>query len=295
MFRHDNWLSSESSDLSRVEALMRDLLELQPGPAAKGAIEHLAVGGKRIRARLAVDAARNLRLGSQSAVAIGAASELLHNASLIHDDIQDGSELRRGATTVWAKYGRNVAICAGDLMISGAFAALGSAQNKYFTEALTCMHLRISEAIRGQTEDLFYKPANNQLTGTYERTDQTIEKFCQIASGKSASLISLPIELALIMSGRIDQTSSAKKAATAFAIAYQAADDIEDIKEDKEIGRPNLVAMLETHCTNARALLIARSIAVDYYALASKISIELPENSGNMLSNLASNCAKNLK
>ena len=82
--------------LNSVEQRCRDLIDpaVAPGTAstdaaAAAAAYHLGAGGRRIRARLALDAGSCLGLSARDAVAIASTCELLHNASLVHDDLQD--------------------------------------------------------------------------------------------------------------------------------------------------------------------------------------------------------------
>lgn len=269
-------------DILEVEALMSALLGLHPGLAGAAALSHLANGGKRVRAKLGLHAAHSLGLHSRAAVAIGAASELLHNASLVHDDIQDGSHIRRGAATVWMDHGRDVAICSGDLMISASFGALASAKGAFISEALARMHHRISEVIHGQIADLTAK----------DEADNLLARYSQIAAGKSAPLIALPLELALIMAGLGEHVPKAEQAATAFAIAYQAADDIEDVCEDVANGGVNIVALLEVGMSREAAISAARSLVIESYRLASEQALSLPSRCGELLSAIASDCAQ---
>ena len=271
-----------TSDILEVEALMNALLGLHPGLAGAAAVSHLANGGKRVRARLGLHAAHSLGLHNRAAVAIGAASELLHNASLVHDDIQDGSQIRRGSATVWMDHGRDVAICSGDLMISASFGALASAKSAFLSEALARMHHRISEVIHGQIADLTAK----------DEADNMLARYSQIAAGKSAPLIALPLELALIMAGLGDHVPKAEQAATAFAIAYQAADDIEDVCEDVANGSVNIVALLEVGMSREAAISAARSLVIESYRQASEQALSLPNRCGELLSAIASDCAK---
>src|SRR5687767_11384745 len=92
--------------LPAVEALMRELMEPDAGdPAGAIAAEHVATGGKRLRARLALAAADALGARAGDAVGWAAACELLHNATLLHDDIEDGDRARRGQPTAWVRHG----------------------------------------------------------------------------------------------------------------------------------------------------------------------------------------------
>ena len=260
---------------------MSSLLGMHPGSAGAAALAHLSHGGKRIRARLGLDAAHKLGLGTLAAVGIGAASELLHNASLVHDDIQDGSEIRRGRATVWRNHGRDVAICSGDLMISAAFGALASSKSAFLGEALSRMHHRISEVIHGQISDLTAKGG----------MENTLACYSQIAAAKSAPLIALPIELALIMAGLADHVPKAEQSAVAFAIAYQAADDIEDVDEDVAHGSVNVVAMFEAEMSRQAAVCAARILVTESYRLAAERASSLPGRCGELLCAIASDCA----
>ncbi|MEO1174347.1 MAG: polyprenyl synthetase family protein, partial [Myxococcota bacterium] len=108
-------------DTLPVEGVEKLMVELATGSKAEktGDIvrEHLSTGGKRIRARLALAAADALGATADSSIPWAAACELLHNATLIHDDLQDGDELRRGQPTAWVRHGMPSAINAGDLLL----------------------------------------------------------------------------------------------------------------------------------------------------------------------------------
>ena len=99
-----------------LEARLQDAAKA-PGLTGEMVRYQLSTGGKRLRALLPVVAAHNLGGRAADAVPLGVALELLHNASLIHDDCQDGDTLRRGAETVWARWGAAQAINAGDAML----------------------------------------------------------------------------------------------------------------------------------------------------------------------------------
>lgn len=93
-------------------------LETEHSNVVEAAVYHLSTGGRRMRVQLCIHAGLAVGLSTENIVCLGAACELIHNASLIHDDIQDRDEYRRGKKTVWALYGQSIAICAGDLYLS---------------------------------------------------------------------------------------------------------------------------------------------------------------------------------
>ena len=90
----------------------------------KMALYHLRTGGKRLRGRLALCAAKDQSVNPEQALLWAAACELLHNATLIHDDIQDNDPIRRGQPSLWKKFGVAQAINVGDFFIFKAFRSL---------------------------------------------------------------------------------------------------------------------------------------------------------------------------
>ena len=86
----------------------------------------LGTGGKRLRAILPLVIAQALGEDPAKLVPFGAACEMLHNATLVHDDVQDGDDERRGAPTVWKRYGLPAAINCGDAMFYYALSLLYS-------------------------------------------------------------------------------------------------------------------------------------------------------------------------
>ena len=140
--------------LADVEAEMADQVSRADGLIRQAALYHLSSGGSRVRAKLALQSANALGLGVKTSLAIASACELLHNASLVHDDLQDGDAYRRGDIAVWKKFGTNAAICLGDMMVSAAYAALCSAQNEKLPALVMHMHQRVSDVIKGQHADL---------------------------------------------------------------------------------------------------------------------------------------------
>lgn len=268
-------------DLSQVDALMTRLLTRHSGPASTAALEHLACRGKQFRASLALQSALSLGLGMAAATSIAAASELLHNASLVHDDIQDGSRLRRGKPTVWASYGSDVAICAGDLMISAAYASMARAGGPYIADAMERMHERVSQVICGQVADLSAR----------DTTTTTFFQYRSIAVAKSAPLFGLPLELSLIIAGRPEFLEGAEQAAQAFALGYQMTDDVEDVFSDMANGQLNAVAIFARDLPIERARILVKRLAVRSFRQAERLALSLPLQSGELMASIANDRA----
>jgi geranylgeranyl diphosphate synthase type II len=197
--------------------------------------DHLEAGGARVRAGICLDAGTRLGLQESDAILAAAVCELLHNASLIQDDLLDRTATRRGAPSVWTRYGDSVAVCAGDLMLSAAYSLLSDLSlSSMIAPAIRLVHLRTSEVISGQVSEGLEQAEDENTVSYYERS----------ARGKSASLLSLALELPLLLSGHREFGSVAHDAASNFAVAYQIADDLNDCDQDSREGSLNLLLLL---------------------------------------------------
>jgi geranylgeranyl pyrophosphate synthase len=283
--------SAEMADdlLDEVEKVMRSLVtrgEPSGGDmlsnSARAAFGHLAAGGQRVRARLALGAGVALDLAPHDSIALAATAELLHNASLVHDDLQDREKIRRGNPTVWAAYGDEVAICAGDLLLSASYGALASvSDSRLLPELIALVHARTALVVRGQCTEFSAKGQKVADMAVYER----------IAVGKSGALLSLPLELALSASGKKEWVGEARRAAEAFGIGYQIMDDMEDVESDAggydgpRAVNALLVLRAAGHGLNAEAM--AREIGLRHLRTAVASADLLPNGAGALLRCLA--------
>ncbi len=115
------WLPRQ---LGRVEDRLGEVVGAQSGPLETEARSTLLSGGKRMRPLLALVCAGPS--GGERAVRGATAVELVHMATLVHDDVLDAAPLRRGAATVFSRAGRNIAVATGDLLYARAFAELSA-------------------------------------------------------------------------------------------------------------------------------------------------------------------------
>lgn len=261
---------------------------LTPCLAVTAAKYHLSTGGQRIRAALALHAGEFLGLTHKDTHTLAVACELLHNASLIHDDLHDRDTQRRGKQSVWHKFGDEAAVCAGDLLLSASYLALSQLIDvAQMPKLFALMHSSIATTIRGQCVD-FSRSKDRVLT---------IEEYENIAMCKSGALLSLPTELALLAANEDLSLPRAREATLAFAIAYQIHDDLIDVQEDvyRSLVIPvatnqtadhtvtNIVLILHSdpNCEDAR--IEAKKIALHHLALAASVCPDLPSNSGGAL------------
>jgi geranylgeranyl pyrophosphate synthase len=242
---------------------------------------HLSTPGHKVRARLCLAACLELNIKYDDMLIISAASELLHNASLIHDDIQDMDEVRRGVETVWKKFGVNLAICAGDLLLSTAYGVLANiSEPKLLPKLIKTINERTASVIKGQCDDIEYK----------NKPINSVDTYSIIAKAKSGALLGLPIELALILSGQDEYLNLAKNAAGAFALGYQVADDLNDIEKDASENGCNKslnIVFVLSDAGSKNPINDAITLAEQSLSEAVRLAEKLPNDLGALLITLA--------
>jgi len=244
---------------------------------------HLRSGGQQVRAKLALSAALSLGIEDSDAVCLAACAELLHNASLVHDDLQDGDLFRRGQPSLWSKYGKNFAICCGDLLLSASYGVLCQlTRTEKLPAVLDMVHQRTSRAIAGQCADLSALDSNTDF----------VDQYIAIARAKSGALLGLPLELGLLVAGYPESTSVAKSAADHFAVGYQIIDDLQDHAADSKrtsqqqrVPPPalNIVLLLEQQSGHDDPFAQASALAIDHLKQCEDYALQLPHQSGLLL------------
>jgi len=228
--RHDSWVES------RLQTTHLLMLETVAGTGSTRLDDlmayHFSQRGACMRARLALSSAHALGLPDRTCIALAACCELIHNGSLLHDDIQDNAHERRGQVTAWREFDVNTAMCAGTFLLSAAYQILARLPS-HCAELVGQVHRSSANLIGGQVRDL-------QAT----RDPLDLEMWVAVARGKSGSLLALPLELSLIAAGQFSSISMASAAGQSFAVAYQIIDDIADAETDLSRGQNNIVAVL---------------------------------------------------
>lgn len=165
----------------------------------------------------------------QSALPAAAAVELVHNFSLVHDDIQDNSPKRRGRDTAWVKWGAPMAINAGDALFVLSNQAIMDLKNDYPAEvvvrAAEILHNTCLELTRGQYLDMSYE----------ERTDLSVEDYWPMISGKTSALLSACCHIgALLGDADEDKQEVYRSYGHYLGLAFQVQDDILGIWGDEK-------------------------------------------------------------
>ncbi len=196
-----------------------------PGMAAY----HLSTGGKRLRAIMPLLVAEAFGVEPSAVVPFGAACEMLHNATLVHDDLQDGDEVRRGLPTVWTRYGMPQAVNTGDAMfyytVLLAQRMGGTAEQR---EALVRLVMDDTlKVIDGQAREF-------QMM---EQAEVSVQDYLTMVEGKTSGLFSLPMCGAALMCGAADeQVERIAEAARHLGVLFQIQDDVLDLYGDKGRG-----------------------------------------------------------
>lgn len=139
--------------LGEVERQLGTAVEGHGPKLAEDAGQTLRAGGKRLRPLLVLLCAG--AAGGEAAVRAGTATELVHMATLIHDDVLDDAPLRRGRPTIYASSGREAAVAAGDLLFSRAFHLLGEAGDDEAVRLLSRASVALARGELAQRADAF--------------------------------------------------------------------------------------------------------------------------------------------
>src|SRR5215216_5679283 len=177
--------------------------------------------GKRIRPLLLLLCTAACGADWQAALPAAAAVELVHNFSLVHDDIQDNSDKRRGRPTTWVKWGVPMAINAGDALFVLSNQAIIDLKENYPAEivvkAAEILHNTCLELTRGQFLDMSYE----------ERIDLTVEDYWPMIAGKTAALLSACCHIGSLLGGADDRGQEAYRSFGHYVgLAFQVQDDI---------------------------------------------------------------------
>jgi geranylgeranyl pyrophosphate synthase len=207
------------SYLEVLELRLEQAVDSHPGLVGAIGSETLAAGGKRLRPVLVFLAAPHDARASERLLAAGTAVELVHMATLVHDDLLDRAELRRGRPTVWAAHGEAAAKAAGDYLFARAFAQLTTLSDADAVTILARAALSLARGEALQRRQAF-------------RPDTSVEEYLARCSLKTGKLF----EAACLLGGGRRELG---QFGLALGIAFQIADDILDCTGDRlATGKP---------------------------------------------------------
>jgi geranylgeranyl pyrophosphate synthase len=204
--------------LGAVEARLRDLAAGAGEPIAGWAGATIAAGGKRLRPLLVLVAAGRAEARDTELVRAATAVELVHAATLVHDDVLDAAPLRRGRPTVWATAGREAAVATGDHLFARAFSELAANDDVAQVRVLS----RASSAL-----------AEGELLQRADAWDTSItrERYLQRCELKTARLFEAACELGELVAERAPRLGAFGRR---IGLAFQLLDDVLDVSGPAE-------------------------------------------------------------
>jgi geranylgeranyl pyrophosphate synthase len=229
--------------LARVEHRMSELASGYGSLLAEQAGETIAAGGKRLRPLLVCLAAGTPPPENGDVLRAAVAVELVHAATLVHDDVLDGSQLRRGRPTVFARGGRGLATATGDLLFSRAFAELAEGSSVEAVRVLSRAACELALGELMQRADAFDGAVS-------------VERYLERCRLKTGVLFRAACELgALSVDGPVDVLGAFGER---VGVAFQILDDVLDVTGPPErTGKPQGADLLDGTVT--LPLILARA------------------------------------
>jgi geranylgeranyl pyrophosphate synthase len=229
--------------MERIEERMSELAASHGPALARHAGDTISAGGKRLRPLLVCLAAGVPPPETEGLIRAAVAVELVHGATLVHDDVLDGSSLRRGRPTVVAAGGRGLATATGDLLFSRAFSELAGGCSAASVRVLSAATSELALGELMQRADAW-------------NADVTVDRYLERCRLKTAVLFRAACELGAIEGGA--GTASALGAfGEQIGLAFQVLDDVLDISGPPErTGKPRGADLLDGTVT--LPLIVAR-------------------------------------
>lgn len=216
------------SILKEVEAEIEELVAFDDPFIGECAMETIRAGGKRLRPIFVILSAQYFGIKNTEIVKFASIMELVHTASLIHDDVNDNSNLRRGKPTINASYDNNVAVHI------GVYILIEALKNVYsISHTKTLLNILTHTAVEMSRGEIA------QLASMFD-TSQTIESYNYRIERKTALLIAICCQTGAILSNATkDEIDAFYQFGHHLGMAFQIKDDLLDLMPtDKNIGKP---------------------------------------------------------
>ncbi|WP_407356879.1 polyprenyl synthetase family protein [Methanolobus sp. WCC5] len=185
-------------------------------------------GGKRLRPATVILAAEAVGSDLKKVLPAAVAVELVHNFTLVHDDIMDRDDIRRGMPAVHVKWGEAGAILAGDTLYSKAFEILTHAagEPESILKCIDILSKTCRDICEGQWMDVEFE----------DRTDVTQEEYLEMIEKKTGVLYAASMKIGAIMGGAPDEVADAfYECGRLIGIAFQIYDDVIDMTTPEEV------------------------------------------------------------
>lgn len=214
-------------DLDRLERKLRDVSNVTYPPLASVIAQLVSAGGKRLRPAVALLVNQMYPVDSERALSLAAAVEMLHTASLVHDDLIDEAALRRGHPTVNAVWSPIATVWAGDYMFGRAAGYVAETEN---AEVVRLFADTLQIIVAGELRQLF-----NRAEALPTRDDYYARIY-----GKTAALFALAAQAAAVLGDApAESAGRLRDYGYHFGMAFQVMDDILDFTADaSHLGKP---------------------------------------------------------
>lgn len=184
----------------------------------------LGLGGKRVRPALALMSCNLYSDEVSRALPIAKGIEIFHNFTLLHDDLMDRADIRRGQPTVHKKWTDNVAILSGDAMLIEAYKEIAKVEEKYLKVILDQFSIMATDICRGQQYDMDFE----------KRMDVTVEEYIEMIRLKTAVLLGCALkEGAMICDAPESDLYNLYEFGINLGLAFQLKDDLLDVYGDE--------------------------------------------------------------
>jgi geranylgeranyl diphosphate synthase, type II len=179
----------------------------------------LSKGGKRIRPLLVLLGCEWFGKSWEKAIKPALAVEMLHNFTLVHDDVMDDAPLRRKQATVFKKYGSNAALLSGDVMLVKAYKLVSQCPEKNLKKILDTFSYMALKVCEGQQMDMDFETSNSV----------SVQDYLQMIRLKTAEMLAGSLKLGALCAGAEDvQSETIYEAGINLGIAFQLMDDYLD-------------------------------------------------------------------
>ena len=266
--------------LTRVRAAMIDAIAAHQRDVYEPLARFVARPGKVVRSALTLLFCDALGGDREAAIEHAAIIELIHAFTLIHDDIEDGGTVRRGAACLHREVGTDVAINLGDALYTIAWHRLAHLDGPpaRHAAAARCYASALEHIVYGQALDLRGTPAPTPA--------QAEAEYVHMVVGKTGALLGLACEIGALLAGDAHRVR-ARRFGRALGVAFQVRDDILDVTGatqllgkdtglDAQAGRRSLPALYAREGDPRRALARAQQVAQRFATIARACLEELP-------------------
>ena len=188
----------------------------------------LEEGGKRMRPVLTMMSYNLFADDVERALEAALAVEIFHNFTLLHDDIMDNAAMRRGRESVYAKWGSNIAILSGDVMLIEAYKHLQNIPADKLPQVLERFNTMSSQVCEGQQYDMDFET----------QAKVAVAEYMNMIELKTAALLAGSVTIGAILAGASSEDANRlHRFATEVGIAFQLQDDLLDSYGDERLGK----------------------------------------------------------